>query len=74
MSQNLHILVVDDDRRMTRTLADILLMSGHEVTEASSGPDALEKARTTSFDCVLTDIKMNCIAGCPTYSRVCRWC
>lgn len=58
MNQGLHILVVDDDRRMTRTLADILLLSGHIVTEASSAADALEKASTMPFDCVLTDIKM----------------
>lgn len=58
MNQNLRILVVDDDRRMTRTLADILSMSGHEVVEVFSGPDALEKVRTMTFDCVLTDVKM----------------
>lgn len=58
MNQNLRILIVDDDYRMTRTLADILSLSGHEVTEAGSGPDALEKVRALSFDCVLTDIKM----------------
>jgi len=58
MNQKLRILIVDDDHRMTRTLADILSLSGHEVVEAWSGPDALEKVRTADFDCVLTDIKM----------------
>lgn len=58
MNQSLRILIVDDDRRMTRTLADILSLSGYEVAEAGSGPDALEKIRTTQFDCVITDIKM----------------
>jgi DNA-binding NtrC family response regulator len=58
MNQSLHILVVDDDRRMTRTLVDILNMSGHDAVEAWSGPDALEKIRTNQFDCVITDIKM----------------
>ncbi len=58
MNQTLRILIVDDDRRMTRTLTDILTLSGHEVVEAWSGPDALEKSRTMNFDCVLTDIKM----------------
>lgn len=58
MNKSLRILVVDDDRRMTRTLADILSMSGHEVVEVFSGPDALEKVRTMTFDCVLTDVKM----------------
>jgi two-component system response regulator HydG len=58
MDQKLHILIVDDDRRMTRTLADILRISGHEPVEASSGSDALEKVRAQAFDCVLTDVRM----------------
>jgi CheY-like chemotaxis protein len=58
MNQRLRILIVDDDRRMTRTLADILSLSGHEAVESWSGVEALEKARTMEFDCVLTDIKM----------------
>jgi CheY-like chemotaxis protein len=58
MNPKLRLLIVDDDRRMTRTLADILTLSGYEVVEASSGPEALEKVSTLTFDCVLTDIKM----------------
>jgi two-component system, NtrC family, response regulator HydG len=58
MNKNLRILVVDDDRRMTRTLADILSMSGHKPVEAASGAEALEKLRTQTFDCVLTDVRM----------------
>jgi DNA-binding response OmpR family regulator len=70
MNQGLSILVVDDDRRMTRTLADILVMSGHTVMEASSGPDALEKVRTMNFDCVLTDIKMPEMDGVELHRRL----
>jgi two-component system response regulator HydG len=58
MNPKLRILIVDDDQRMTRTLADILTLAGHEVAEASSGPQALEKVRTQKFDCVLTDVRM----------------
>jgi CheY-like chemotaxis protein len=58
MEQSLHILIVDDDKRMTRTLTDILSLSGHNVVEAHSGPQALEKARAQPFDCVLTDVRM----------------
>jgi two-component system response regulator HydG len=58
MNPKLHILVVDDDERMTRTVVDILTMSGHEAVEANSGPEALEKAGMQIFDCVLTDVKM----------------
>jgi CheY-like chemotaxis protein len=70
MNQNLNILIVDDDRRMTRTLADILSLSGHTVTEAESGLDALEKIRTTEFDCVLSDIKMPEMDGVELHRRL----
>ena len=58
MNQKLNILVVDDDKRMTSTLSDILQLAGHEVVEAASAMMALEKVKTQSFDCVLTDIRM----------------
>jgi CheY-like chemotaxis protein len=58
MNPKLSILIVDDDQRMTRTLADILSIAGYEAIEASSGAEALEKVRAQTFDCVLTDVKM----------------
>ena len=58
MSPKHRILIVDDDRRMTHTLADILSLSGYEPVEACSGPQALEKVRTQTFICVLTDVRM----------------
>jgi DNA-binding NtrC family response regulator len=58
MMPKLRILIVDDDQRMTHTLADILAVSGYETVEAGSALQALEKIRQESFDCVLTDIRM----------------
>jgi len=58
MNPKLRILIVDDDQRMTRTLADILFLSGHTAVAASSGTEALAKLRTQAFDCVLTDVRM----------------
>jgi two-component system response regulator HydG len=58
MNQKLKILIVDDDHRMTRTLSDILSMSGHTVAEAWSGAEALARINAESFDCVLTDVRM----------------
>ena len=58
MDPKLRILIVDDDSRMTRTLADIFSMAGHKPVEANSGPQALELARSQPFDCVLTDVRM----------------
>ena len=70
MNQKIHILIVDDDRRMTRTLADILSLSGYDVMEAGSGPDALEKVREMKFDCVLSDIKMPEMDGVELHRRL----
>jgi two-component system response regulator HydG len=58
MSEKLHILVVDDDRRMAQTLVNIFQVKGYEAEAAHSGPEALEKVEKTHFDCALTDIRM----------------
>jgi two-component system response regulator HydG len=58
MTNTLHILLVDDDPRMTHTLADILALHGYQVSQATSGPEALRLAQETAFDCVLSDIAM----------------
>jgi len=70
MNQNLHILIVDDDQRITRTLSDILNISGYQTTEASSGPDVLEKVRAMTFDCVISDIKMPEMDGVELHRRL----
>jgi two-component system response regulator HydG len=58
MNSKLRILIVDDDQRMTRTLADIFSLSGHTSVQSYSGLDALAKLNAQSFDCVLTDVRM----------------
>ena len=56
--------------RITRTLTDILNVSGYQTTEAYSGPDALEKVRTMEFDCVISDIKMPEMDGVELHRRL----
>ncbi|MFH2104375.1 MAG: response regulator [Chloroflexota bacterium] len=72
MNQPLRILVVDDDRRMTRTLVDILVLNGYEAVEASSGPEALDSIKSQAFDCVLTDIKMPGMDGVELHREICK--
>ncbi len=67
MSERLRILVVDDDRRMAKTLVNIFQVKGYEVEAAHSGPEALEKVAGGRFDCVLTDIKMPEMNGVELY-------
>ncbi len=58
MNPILTVLIVDDDKRMTRTLADILNLSGFKAVEASSAQEALTLLETQAIDCVLTDVRM----------------
>src|SRR5580658_4974152 len=52
------LLIVDDDYSIRRALHMTLYAQGFEVTEASSGDEALSLARAVRFDAVLLDINM----------------
>lgn len=70
MSEKLHILIVDDDQRMAKTLKDIFMVKGYEADVAHSGAEALEKIGKGPFDCVLTDIKMPEMNGVELYKVI----
>lgn len=70
MNPKLHILVVDDDRNMTRTLVDILEFNEYEGEQANSGREALEKVAAQSFDCVVTDVKMPDMSGAELFGKL----
>ena len=57
------MLVVDDDRRMVKTICDILRVKGYEADAAFTGEEAVEKVKASDFDCVLMEIKMPGISG-----------
>jgi len=63
MSTRAHILVVDDDRRMVRTLVDILRIDGNHASPAHSAQEALETLEREQIDCVLSDIRMPGVSG-----------
>jgi two-component system, NtrC family, response regulator HydG len=63
VKEKLKVLVVDDDRRMVRTIRDILKVKGYASVEAYSGEEAVEKAKEKIPDCVLMDLKMPGING-----------
>lgn len=52
------ILAVDDSASMRQMVSHTLKQQGHEVTEAADGQDALGKAKSGSFDAVISDINM----------------
>jgi DNA-binding NtrC family response regulator len=70
MSNKLSILVVDDDRRMAKTLVDILIVKGFDADFANSGSEALEAIENRNYNCILTDIKMPSMNGIEFYGKV----
>ena len=63
MGKTVKVLVVDDDRRMVKTICDILKAKGFAAAPAFTGEEAVEMIRTEKPDCVLMDVKMPGIDG-----------
>jgi CheY-like chemotaxis protein len=58
MTKTAHVLVADDDGSVRRSTIEILSASGHVVTEARDGIEALAKLRAQEVDAVVLDVKM----------------
>jgi two-component system chemotaxis response regulator CheY len=52
------ILAVDDSASMRKMVTFTLKNAGYDVEEAEDGVDALNKAQTRVFDCIVTDVNM----------------
>ena len=52
------LLIVDDEEKFLKSIAERLRLRGLDVTTASNGADALAIARTRKFDLALLDLKM----------------
>ena len=64
------ILVVDDEESIRKTLRMTLEYEGYEVTEASSGSEALEKIEHEPSELVFLDIKMPGMDGLEVLAEV----
>src|SRR6185436_7396406 len=64
------ILVVDDERQMTRTLCDILALHGWETDARHSGEEAVAAVHETDYDAVLMDVKMEGINGVEALQQI----
>jgi two-component system chemotaxis response regulator CheY len=57
------ILIVDDSASMRNMVATTLKTRGHSITEASDGQQAVNHAKQTSFDVVVSDVNMPVMNG-----------
>jgi DNA-binding response OmpR family regulator len=58
MMEPTHTLIVDDEPSIRFFLEKALHRSGHTVETASSGEEALDRLKDTSFDLVMLDLKL----------------
>jgi two-component system phosphate regulon sensor histidine kinase PhoR len=68
--RRVRVLVVDDEFGMREGCRRILAPSGHEVTAAETGEQALDVFRAGAFDLALIDLKMPGISGIDLLSRL----
>lgn len=61
--ESTHVLLVDDDRPVLKSLANGLRGAGYAVTEAQTGEAALGLAQTAHFDLALLDVRMPGMSG-----------
>lgn len=57
------ILIVDDDPRMRKSLANLLQREGYAIVEAPGGEEAADYLGRDVFDLVIADLKMEPVSG-----------
>src|SRR5262245_30279390 len=63
MAANGHVLLIDDDQGTMDLLKEVLQKEGYTVEEAKAGQEALARARASSFDVVLADLRLPDLGG-----------
>ena len=58
-----HILIVDDDECICKTLAAILQSEGYQTTTTTTAKEAIEKTKAQFFNIALLDIKLPDMEG-----------
>lgn len=64
------VLVVDDERELTRTLGELLTMRDYRVAQALTGEEALAQLARTPVDLVLLDLQLPGLSGLDVLARI----
>lgn len=69
MTENLKVLLVDDDQLVLGTVQEMLSDLGHVVTTATDGEKALNKLQDNRYDLLITDVIMPVKEGIETVAE-----
>ncbi len=64
------ILIVDDEKSMCQYLSIMLKKEGYDVKTASNGKKAVQEVKSSNFDVVITDIRMEGMDGIEVLAAV----
>lgn len=70
MSNETHILVVEDEDAIREGLIDVLVYHGYQVESAATGPDGLNKALSGQYHLVLLDVMLPGMDGFEICDRI----
>ena len=59
----MHVLIVDDDANLRKSISDYLKSEGVACSPAENGHSAQRLLGERSFDCIITDLKMPGMSG-----------
>ncbi len=64
------VMIVDDDADLAESLAEMLVLQGHNVAVASNGQEAVERHRQGCFDITFMDVRMPVMNGVDSFFAI----
>jgi CheY-like chemotaxis protein len=64
------IIIVDDDRDLAESLAELLEVNGYQVEIASNGQEAVERFRHKDYDIAFMDVRMPVMNGVDSFFAI----
>ena len=70
--KQIRIMIVDDDRDLAESLAELLEIHGYTVHIAGNGQEAIERYRDGNFDMTFMDVRMPVMNGVDSFFEIRR--
>ncbi len=68
--KQVHVMIVDDDRDLAESLAELLEIHGYQVDVAGNGQEAVERFRSQDFDMAFMDVRMPVMNGVDSFFEI----